>query len=116
MNIKGKNIGFTLTVGASIELARICPDKDISRIGEVFGGDYMTNLENIVKFISIMSKGFKDSEALEGRKADYLTEDQVKGLRPDELTTLMNEAMESFKVDAQGEIDAESKKEAGGEM
>lgn len=116
MNIKGKNIGFTLTVGASIELARICPNGDISRIGDLFADDYLRNMENIVKFIAIMSKGFRDAEALEGRKADALSEEQVKALRPEELTSVMSEAMASFKADGKGEIDADSKKEAGGEM
>lgn len=116
MKIKGKDIGFTLTVGASIELAKICPNNDITKIGELFAENYLANMENIVKFISIMSKGFRDAEALEGRKVDCLTEEQVKALRPDELTDLMNGAMESFKVDSKGEIDADSKKEAGGEM
>lgn len=116
MKIKGKDIGFALTVGASIELAKICPNNDITKIGDLFADDYLSNMENIVKFIAIMSKGFRDAEALEGRKVDLLTEDQVKALRPDELTALMNEAMASFKVDGKGEIDADSKKEAGGEM
>lgn len=116
MKIKGKEIGFALTVGASIELARICPNNDITKIGDLFGENYLANMENIVKFITIMSKGFRDAEALEGRKVDALTEEQVKALRPDELTTLMNEAMGSFRADGKGEIDADSKKEAGGEM
>lgn len=115
MYIKGKNIGFTLTVGASIELARMCPGSDISKIGELFGEDYLSNMENIVKFIAIMSKGFKDAEALEGRKADALSEEQVRALLPDELTRLMGEAMASFRADSAGDIDAESKKEVRGE-
>ena len=116
MKIKGKEIGFALTVGASIELARICPNNDITKIGDLFGENYLANMENIVKFITIMSKGFRDAEALEGRKVDMLTEEQVKALKPDELTMLMSEAMGSFKADGKGEIDADSKKEAGGEM
>lgn len=117
MIVHGKNIGFALTVGASIELSRMCPNHDITRIGEVFGDNYLSNMENIVKFIMIMSKGFKDAEALEGRKADALTEEQVKGMMPDELTSLMSEAMASFRTDSKGEINAETtKKGEGGEI
>ena len=116
MNVHGKEIGFALTVGASIELARMCPENDIQKIGELFGDTYLANMENIVKFLSIMSKGFKDAEWIDGRQADSLSEDMIRSLRPDELTELMNEAMASFKMDSTGEIEAESKKEAGGEM
>lgn len=115
MNIKGKTIGFCLTVGASIELSRMCPNNDISQIGELFASDYLSNMENIVKFIAIMSKGYKDSEALEGRKADALTEDQIKALKPDDLTKMLSEAMSSFRTDSTGEIDTVEKKEQGGE-
>lgn len=116
MKIKGKEVGFALTVGASIELAKICPNHEITRIGELFAEDYLANMENICKFIAIMSKGFKDAEALEGRNVEMLTEEQVKALRPDELTAIMSEAMASFKSDGKGEVEADSKKEAGGEM
>ena len=114
MDIHGKEIGFALTVGASIELARMCPNNDIQRIGELFGDTYLANMENIVKFLCIMSKGFKDAEWIEGRKADALTEDMVKAMRPDELTELMTKAMDSFKVDSSGEIETETKKDKGG--
>ena len=109
MIIHGKNIGFCLTIGASIELTRICPDKDITKIADLFGDNYLNSMENVVKFISIMSKGFHDNEAMEGRKADYLTEQDILSMKAEDLTELMSDAMDAFKSDNRTEVEVESK-------
>lgn len=114
MKIYNKEVGFALTVGASIEISKLCPDHDISRIGEVLGSDYVKNLETTVKMILIMNKAFVGVERLEGRDADEITEDEILLLTPKKITELTQYMMATFRDDSKGEVETESKKELKG--
>ena len=37
MKIGNKEYGFRLTVGASVQIAKLCPNGDLSRISEAIG-------------------------------------------------------------------------------
>lgn len=114
MKIYGKEIGFALTVGASIEVSKLCPGNDITRIGEVLGDDYVKNLETTVKMMLIMNKAYVSMEKMEGREADTLTEEEVLCLTPKKLNEISAFMMQTFRDDSHGEVEAESKKEEKG--
>ena len=42
MKIGNKEYGFRLTVGASLQIAKLCPNGDLSRISEAIGTQYGT--------------------------------------------------------------------------
>ena len=109
MQIYNKEVGFALTVGASIEISKLCPDNDITRIDEVLGSDYVQNLETTVKMILIMNNAFVSVERLEGRKADSITEEEVLSLTPRKITEVTKAMMDAFKNDSKGEVEVESK-------
>ena len=110
MKIFNKEIGFALTVGASIEISRLCPDNDISRIGEALGSDYVKNLETTIKMMLIMNKAFVGVEKMEGRKADEITEEEILLMTPKQISEVTEFLMTSFKDDSKGEVEVESKK------
>lgn len=109
MKIYNKEVGFALTVGASIEISKLCPDNDITRIDEVLGSDYVKNLETTVKMILIMNKAFVSVEKLEGREADQITEEEVFSLTPKMINEVTKAMMEAFRSDSKGEVEVESK-------
>ena len=73
MVINGKEYGFKLTVGASIQIAKLCPNGDLSRIAEAVGGEYGQQAEAMAKFVEALSNGYAAAEEFEGRKANRLT-------------------------------------------
>ena len=107
MKIAGKEIGFTLTVGASAEISKMCPEGDIGRIGEAMEGTYAETLEFVANFVAAMSKGYADAKKLEGEKADLITRDEIWAMPPAMFRELQEEAMAAFKVDAKSEIQIE---------
>ena len=109
MKIYNKEVGFALTVGASIEISKLCPDNDITRIDEVLGSNYVRNLETTVKMVLIMNKAFVSVEKLEGREADSVTEEEVLSLTPKMITEVTKAMMEAFKGDSKGEVEVEVK-------
>lgn len=110
MNIHGKEINFALTIGASIEIAKLCPDGDLRRIGEVVGGDnYIKTVETSMKMMKIMSDAYVGIEKLNGRNADSISEEEILLLTPAELSEVTNALIAVFVADSEGEIEVESK-------
>lgn len=71
MKIKGTDYGFCLTLDAGIQLSKLCPDNDLTKIGKVLEtGDYATTAENLAAVAEILNAGYCDKEAHEhGRQA-----------------------------------------------
>lgn len=110
MNIHGKNIQFAMTVGASLEIAKLCPDGDLQRVAELFGSDnYIKTVETSIKLMKVMNDAFVGIEKLNGREADVLTEEELLLLTPAELADATQELLKAFMSDTKGEMDIESK-------
>lgn len=112
MIIHGKDIRFRLTVGASGEIADLCPDRDINRIGDMLSGAYGDSIITTEKFCRILNKWYVRCERFAGRKADSLEEGETLTLDADEFKLLMAEAMKVFQLDAKTEIETEPSKKA----
>lgn len=115
MKIKEKEYGFRLTVGASIQIAKLCPNGDLSRIGEAVGSGYGTQAEVTARIIVALNNGYAAAEAFEGRKAERLTLEDVLALSPKIFGELSTEAMRAFLNDVDGEIEVDTSKKAGAE-
>lgn len=109
MKIYNKEVGFALTVGASIEISKLCPDNDITRIDAVLGSDYVKNLETTVEIFLIMNRAFVAVEKMEGREADEITREEILTLTPRKLNEVTRSMMAAFKSDSKGEVEVESK-------
>lgn len=112
MKIGNKEYGFRLTVGASVQIAKLCPDGDLTRIGDAIGKDYGHQAESIARIIVALNNGYAASEEFEGRTADRLTYDAVMSLSPASFSELSAEAFRCFGVDVKGEVEIEPTKKA----
>lgn len=110
MLINGKEYGFKLTVGASIQIAKLCPDGDLARIAEAVQGEYGHQAEVMAQLIVALNNGYAAAEAFEGREANRLSIEAILSLSPAEFTEVSAEAFRCFGVDVKGEIEVETKK------
>ena len=113
MLIHGRECGFMLTVGASIEIAKMCPGGDLARIGEMFEHtNYADTLDFIIDFAVALNKGYSEHMAFESGGFDVrpLTAAELRALPPSALAELQREAMASFTSDAETSIEVKPEK------
>lgn len=115
MLINGKEYGFKLTVGASIQIAKVCPNGDLSRIAEAVGGEYGQQAEAMARFVAALSNGYAAAEEFEGREANRLSYESVLALSPNLFTEVCAEAFMAFGADVKGEIEVQASKKEGAE-
>lgn len=106
-------IKFERTVWAERKLAKLCPNNDIKRIGELLtSDDFDQQMESIENMICIMSEAYE-------RKAHFLdnsyepnpvTKEYLENLTETELMELGNRAFGDFFEDGKTEIETEPKK------
>ena len=94
MQVHGREVGFRFTVGASAKISDLCPDGDISRLGEVLEGQY---------------------GEVPGYKPRPLTADEVMTLRMDEFAKLQQAALAVWTEDSRPTVEVEPEKKEGGE-
>ena len=114
MFLFGKERGFKKTVLAIIELGKIAPHGDISRLGEVMSGeDTAQTMETGAKIICALNKAYEQAEHLRDsdHKEEPLTLAQVESLDYQVFADLLVEAMDAFNDSPK--IEAEPKKKEG---
>lgn len=125
MQVHGREVGFRFTVGASAKISDLCPDGDISRLGEVLEGGYGKLVRDTAAIIVAMSEGYAAALAFEtfGRAdigGDWkpprpLTVDEVLSLRNSEFVKLQQAALAAWKEDSKPTVEVEPEKKEGGE-
>lgn len=117
MLIHGKERKFKLTVGAAIEIAALCPDKDLRNIGAVLD-DTATIAERTdltAGIIVALNRGYEQARSYEepGYAADPITRDEILSLDMKALVSLRGEAFAAFLADSQVTVEAEPAKKKG---
>lgn len=105
--------GFKLTVGASIAISKLCPDGDISRIGEILEGkNYADTVQTSSAIIIALSEGYEKSKRYEDStyKPNPLTMDDILSMPPDDFKELQLEAFKAFRADAKPSVELEKPK------
>nr|DAI28341.1 MAG TPA: hypothetical protein [Caudoviricetes sp.] len=125
MQVHDREVGFRFTVGASAKISDLCPDGDISRLGEVLEGGYGKVVRDTAAIIVAMSEGYAAALAFEtfGRAdigGDWkpprpLTVDEVMTLRMDEFARLQQAALAAWMEDSKPTVEVEPEKKEGGE-
>ena len=112
MIINGKERGFLLTIGASAEISDLCPQGDLSRLGEVFSQSYAKQIRITAKLIAAMSRGFENQKHYEdpSYEADPLTVDEIMTLDTNTFQELTHEVMQKFGADQKPTVEVEDKK------
>lgn len=117
MEIYGKEIKFFRSVGATCEIAEICPDKDINKMMDLFNKDYPSKVLLMATTVSAMNKGYEMHEAIEAKhrgesyKATWLSVEECESLDSDTLMELFTEAIDS--VNGGGKQSVKAKPKAG---
>lgn len=114
MIIYGKEYHFALTIRAQQRLAEFCPNKDITRLNEVFSGEGFTarDMELAAQFCVILNEGYETKRCFEdlNHKFDPLTMDIVLSLEQDEFEQLQAEAQACYKRDKNPTVGTEPQK------
>lgn len=114
MRIYGKEVGFALTVGASAEVAAMCPGGDLNRVGELLQGDFAETAEFAAKFIVALNKGYVSKKKWEGETAEEVCFEEIMSLDSRTFFDLQMEAMKAFGEDSEPEIETDAKKNQEG--
>lgn len=99
MKIFGEEYGFLMTVGASTKIADLCPDGDLTRMGEMMEGKTSEMMKFSIKLILAMSEAYDASERFWGREVTHkpLSEEMLNALPLMELKKIQTEAVKAFK-------------------
>lgn len=116
MQIYGREVGFRFTVGASAKISDLCPDGDISRLGEVLEGHYGKVARDSASIIAALSEWYEKARAFEipGYKPQPLTVDEVLTLRMDEFSRLQQAALAAWAEDSKPTVEVEPEKKESG--
>lgn len=112
MEINGREIGFLRTVKATSDLAKLCPNGDIERLGELFEGDLSLTLETGAKIIHFLNEGYEMNKHFMDRsyQPQILGVDEIMYLDDKTYTELMNSAMKGLGAGAETTIEVEEPK------
>ena len=102
MEYNGRKIGFKRTIGAVSDLAKIAPNGDLTRIGEIFSDKNLgVTVESGAQFLAILNKWYEKSLVFENKdyKPDPIPVDWFLMLDMEEFLDLFNEAMAQFEAD-----------------
>lgn len=116
MQVHGREVGFRFTVGASAKISDLCPDGDISRLGEVLEGQYGGVARDTAAIIAALSEGYEQAQAYEvpGYEPRPLTVDEVMTLRMGEFAALQQAALAAWSEDSKPTVEVEPEKKEGG--
>lgn len=116
MQVHGREVGFRFTVGASAKISDLCPDGDISRLGEVLAGQYGKVARDTAAVVAALSEGYEQALAFEapGHKPQPLTVEEIMTLRMSEFTELQAAALAAWSEDSKPTVEVEPAKKEGG--
>lgn len=116
MQIYGREVGFRFTVGASAKISDLCPDGDITRLGEVLEGQYGQVTRDTAAIMAALSEGYEQALSFEapGHKPDPLTVDELFSLRPSEFNALQQAALAAWTEDSKPTVEVEPEKKESG--
>lgn len=112
MVINGREIKFLRTVKATSDLAKLCPDGNIERLGELLGSNLSTTLETGAKIIHFLNEGYEMNRHFMDRsyQPQIMVVEEIMYLDDATFTELMKSAMDSLGVGAETSIEIEDSK------
>lgn len=116
MILNGREVRFRRTVWATIAVAALCPNRDLNRIAEVIGGDFVDSGLAMANFIRVMSEGYEKSEHFKDPAYEEhpVTVDELMALDDWELfTALFAEAVRSWQDDGKTTVETAPPKKGG---
>lgn len=116
MQIYGREVGFRFTVGASAKISDLCPDGDITRLGEVLEGQYGQVTRDTAAIMVALSEGHEQARSFEepGYKPQPITAEEVMSLTMSEFNALQQAALAAWTEDSKPTVEVEPEKKESG--
>lgn len=116
MQIYGREVGFRFTVGASAKISELCPDGDITRLGEVLEGQYGQVTRDTAAIMVALSEGHEQARSFEepGYKPRPITAEEVMSLTMSEFNALQQAALTAWMGDSRPTVEVEPEKKEDG--
>lgn len=117
MQVHGREVDFLFTVGASVKISELCPDGDLSRLGELLEGQYGQVTRDTATIIAALNEGYELAMAFEapGYKPQPLTADELLALSFAEFGALQKAALEAWRAGNATTVEVEPEKKESGE-
>lgn len=116
MKIFGHEYGFALTVGASAQISKLCPEGDLSRLGEVLSGSvFAETAEAGAAIVVAMANAYDQMQKFSGNAVEHppLTTEMLFALPQNEYMAVLNSAMSAFGSDTAVTVEVEPSKKKG---
>lgn len=112
MKLRGKDVRFLRTVKATSDIASLCPDKDIERIGELFEGDLPTSLETGAKIIHYLNEGYEMNKHFDDPSyiPNIISVEEIMYLNEKDYTRLMQSALSGMSNGTETLVEVEDTK------
>lgn len=108
-----EKIKFARTTWANIQLAKLCPGNDISKLNEIIEtNDFVKQMDTMVSVVLILKESYDRRERYFNKdyKAPALTKEDLEMMNEDELLDLFNNSLEVFSRDGETTIETKTKK------
>ena len=98
MKINGREIKFLRTVKTNFDIAGICPDGKLEKMGDLFPDDSLESIKNMVKFIQLMNQGYEEAKHYEDptHEVVVIKEEDIMYMPNDDMSNLFQEAVNAF--------------------
>ena len=108
-----REIKFERTMWANRELAKLCPNNDIKKLGDLLtSDDFEVQISTIEKMIVIMNEAYERKAHFidNSHEMNVITIEELDNMNEEELMELSNLAFADFLEDGKQEIETEPKK------
>ena len=118
MIVNGREINFLRTVKGTSEIAKLCPNNDIERLGELFDGDLPQTLETGAKIIHFLNEGYEMNRHFMDRtyKPNPISVEEILYLDDSTFTKLMQTAMNGLGNGAETSVEVQESKKKGNKV
>ena len=109
-------IKFARTTWANIQLSKLCPNNDITRLAEITdGNDFAKQMDAMLNIILILKEAYDKKEKFNHPEFEPcpLSREALECMDENEIVVLLNKAMETFGVDGAVSVETTPTKQKG---
>lgn len=112
MKVRGRDINFLRTVKTTVDLADLCPDRDLSKIDIIFQENVADAQLNAAKLIHIMAEGYEMNKHFDdpSYEPNVISVDEILYLDNDTFNKLLEKAMHAFEKGVDRLVETEPEK------
>lgn len=108
-------MNMLFTIGASAEIAAICPNKDIARVEEIFARPYPEMIKGVAVIAAALANGYEYNQLWEnpGYQVKKYAPDMILGMTMDKITALQEDIVNAIQGGMKGTVETETPKTEG---